>query len=82
VADRSSALTPLREEHEPDIACKLGLLIGAGVVGFAWLALWHFTTSPAFRSQRFGYTCTWGGPKAAPRFRTCSESRFERGAIP
>jgi hypothetical protein len=27
------------EQREPEIACKLGFLIGAGVVGLGWLAL-------------------------------------------
>jgi hypothetical protein len=36
----------MREESEPDIACQLGVLIGAGV-GFAWpafVALHHFAS--------------------------------------
>jgi hypothetical protein len=43
VADRSAALTSVREEHERDT--KLGFPIGTGVVGFRWLAfvaLHHF----------------------------------------
>jgi hypothetical protein len=50
VADRPCALSAVMHgEREPDIACMLGFLIGAGVEGSRGWRSWHFTTSPAFR---------------------------------